>query len=154
MAEASIEFAVGALSFSGHGEESWLAAQLEKVLAAAPDLIGLEAEGEYVPSNGGQDVGEGNNGGGGFTTTLAKHLKDKGGETNQTVRFLATADWLRRRGDKELTTAKVTKALKNNQQKRLGNPADCLNKNVSKGFCEKTHKGFFLTPDGLKELGY
>jgi hypothetical protein len=42
--------------------------------------------------------------------------------------------------------------LVDNQQKRLANPADCLNKNVSKGFCEKNDGGFYITPEGLKKL--
>jgi hypothetical protein len=44
-------------------------------------------------------------------------------------------------------------ALAKNHQKRLANAADCLNKNVAKGYCEKTADGFFITPDGLKHLG-
>jgi len=69
-------------------------------------------------------------------------------------RFLATADWIRLRGESELTTSKVSKALLDNHQKRLGNPADCLNQNVRKGHCEKKGDGFFITPEGFKELRY
>jgi hypothetical protein len=87
-----------------------------------------------------------------FSTSLASYIKEKGGESNQVDRFLITADWLRRRGNSKLTTAAVSKALTDNHQKRLANPADCLNKNVSKGFCEKSDGGFYITPEGLKKL--
>jgi hypothetical protein len=54
---------------------------------------------------------------------------------------------------KELTTSAVAKALKENHQKRLANASDCLNQNTKKGFCEKSGKGFFITPEGLTHLG-
>lgn len=88
------------------------------------------------------------------TASLASHIKSKAAEKNQTLRFLATADWLRLRGMETLTTAAVAKALLDNHQSRLGNPADCLNKNVAKGCCEKVNGGFYITPEGLKELGH
>ncbi len=88
-----------------------------------------------------------------FTVSLAAHIRSKGKETNQVHRFLVTADWLRRRGSGVLSTASVSKALSDNHQSKLTNPAECLNKNVSKGFCEKNKDGFFITPEGLKELG-
>ncbi len=50
---------------------------------------------------------------------------------------MATADWLRLKGETNLKTALVGKALSDNHQKKLGNPADCLNKSVAKGHCEK-----------------
>ena len=78
----------------------------------------------------------------------------QGGESKQVNRFLSTADWLRRRGNENLTTAAVTKALRDQKQKRLTNPSDCLNNNVSKGYCEKGGGGFFITPDGLTKLGH
>jgi len=65
---------------------------------------------------------------------------------------LATAEWLHRKGHKNITTRDVAKALQDNHQKRLGNPADCLNKNVSKGHCEKIGKEFFVTDDGRETL--
>jgi hypothetical protein len=54
-----------------------------------------------------------------------------------------------------LTTSSVVKALSANNQPRLGNPADTLNQNVKKGFCEKRKDGtsFFITPEGLHSLG-
>lgn len=88
-----------------------------------------------------------------FDVSLATYIRTKGAEGNQVQRFLVTADWLRRRGQ-QLTSGAIAKALTDNQQSRLANPADSLNKNVAKGFCEKTKDGFFITPEGLRELGY
>ena len=150
MPDAKLDFSFGALSFAGEGEQDWLSKQLDKILAAAPALSKLP-----TPSPGDEHgshdaaVHQGN-----FTEPLASHIKAKGGETNQVKRFLAAADWLRLRGAKALTTTAVTKALSDNQQKKLGNTADCLNKNVTKGFCEKSGDGFYITPLGLKELGH
>lgn len=148
MAESKIEVTVGAVRFSGEGDQAWLADQLDKVLKAAPEIATSAAS---VGSPAGP---VGAIAGGQLTTTLAAHIKKHGGEVNQVDRFLITADWLRLRGAANLTTAAVAKALKANQQKRLANPSDCLNKNVTKGNCEKANGGFFITPDGLKKLGY
>jgi hypothetical protein len=99
-------------------------------------------------------VGAADDGGAeGFDVSLASHIRAKCPDGSQLQRFLATSDWLRRRGQ-SLTSGAVAKALVDNQQPRLANPADCLNKNVGKGFCEKTKEGFFITPEGLRELGY
>ena len=153
MANGKIEFALGSLTFSSEGEEKWVAAQLDKVLAAAPGL--QTAPTKAVATGGSAEHRAATSGSSGsFTTPLGKYIKEKGGDTKQVERFLATSDWLRRRGTGELTTASVTKALSSNHQKGLGNPADCLNKNISKGFCEKKDNGFFITPDGLAHLGH
>jgi hypothetical protein len=88
-----------------------------------------------------------------FEISLASYIRSKAAEGSQALRFLVTADWLRRRG-RPLSAAAVAKALVENQQSRLANAADCLNKNVAKGWCEKNGDGFFVTPEGLKELGY
>lgn len=153
MAQAKIELTVGNVSFSGEGEESWLSEQLEKVLDVAttltvqqPDPPEGESEDPDVP------VATANTGD--FKTSLVNHIRDKKAESNQVQRFLAAADWLRRRGATTLTSSGVAKVLADNHQKRLANASDCLNKNVSKGYCEKTKTGFFIAPDGLKHLGY
>jgi len=88
-----------------------------------------------------------------FDASLASHIRSKCTDGSQVKRFLVAADWLRRRG-LPLSSTSVAKALAENHQARLANPADCLNKNVAKGFCEKTKDGFFVTPEGLAELGY
>jgi hypothetical protein len=85
--------------------------------------------------------------------TLPAFLKAKQVGGNQVQRFLATAEWLHLRGRKMLKTADVSKALRDNHQSRLGNPADCLNKNVAKGHCEKTGSEFFVTDEGRALLG-
>lgn len=72
----------------------------------------------------------------GGDVSLAAYIKSKKGEQSQMTRFLATAFWLSNRSNDPLTATAVAKALSGNHQKKLANPADCLNKNVSKGFCE------------------
>ena len=54
-------------------------------------------------------------------------------------------DWL---GATPLTARGVSRALKVNQLAQLANAADCLNKNVAKGFCKKEGVGFVITPAG------
>jgi hypothetical protein len=135
-----IEIKIGNLSFTAEGDQDWLGEQLSKVMAAAsPSIAQSESGGEWHTAKAGP--------------TLASYLKATGGESRQVQRFLATAGWLYRRGNTSLTTAAVAAALADNHQKRLGNPADCLNQNVSKGYCEKQKDGFFITPEGWKALG-
>ena len=152
MTEAKIELDLGTLSFSGEGEQEWLAQQLDKIIEAAPGLTRMEpshSDRIEIPPQFGSSTNNSD-----FIEPLATYIKAKDGDSSQVQRFLATADWLRRRGETKLTTAVVTKALRENHQKRLSNPADCLNKNVAKGYCEKQGNGFFITPDGLKALGH
>jgi len=151
---ASVDLTLGALTFSATGPPDWLGAQLDRVIAAATEMLdaGLvtvqeEPESSLVASEPSMASEE-------FRGSLSSHIREKNGESNQVQRFLATADWLRRRGDQTLTTSKVSAALKEGHQKRLSNASDALNKNVGKGFCEKTSDGFFITPDGLSALGY
>jgi hypothetical protein len=151
MAEASIQFELGAIKFSSEGSEAWVAKQLEYVISQLPELskaaeiapppahIQPNSPATKTPSSVG---------------SLASHIKEKGGEGNQVQRFLATADWLRLKGEKNLKSTLVSKALQENHQKKLSNPADSLNLNVAKGYCEKTPDGFFITPEGLKALGH
>jgi hypothetical protein len=150
MTDSKIDVTVGAVRFAGEGDQAWLAEQLDKVLQAAPKIATVQNTPAGTTGGGKAAQPEG----GELTTTLASYIKEKGGETSQVDRFLIAADWLRRRGASKLTTVGVTKALKDNHQKRLANSADCLNKNVSKGYCEKADGGFFITPEGLKKLGH
>jgi hypothetical protein len=158
MAQAKVELMVGKVSFSGEGEETWLAEQIDKIIDAATTLSSVaaldeDADSDDEQANGVVEPGAPPNNPA-FQVSLVSHIRAKKGESNQLQRFLVTADWLRQRGSSALTTGNVAKALLDNQQKRLANPADCLNKNVGKGFCEKTKTGFFITPEGLKHLGY
>ncbi len=153
MSGTKIEVVVGPVSFTGEGDQVWLAEQLEKVLKAAPGVLGAHpvsspAPGAPATAQAQQTPAVA------FTTSLATYIKEKGAESSQVDRFLVVADWLRRRGNANLTTAVVSKALLDNHQKRLANPADTLNQNVSKGLCEKNSGGFFITPEGLKKLGH
>lgn len=139
---SKIEIAYGAVTFSGEGEDAWLATQLDKVLKLL----------EKAPPPARTETKDTTGNPGEFTTSLANYLKQKKATSAQVRKFLATADWLRMRGEPLSTTA-VAKALSANQQGRLGNPSDCLNKNVGRGFCVKEGAGFYITPEGLIELG-
>lgn len=144
MSQVKIQIKVGELEFSGEGEQAWVSTQLERVLKVAPTLAA--AKGTERSAGGGMsnDTQPGVVG----SQSLGSFLRDKNAAVNQVKKFLATAAWLHAKGKKRLTTADVTRALKDNSQSRLGNPADCLNKNVSKGFCEKDGKEFFVTSEG------
>jgi hypothetical protein len=150
MSEAKIQIKIGEVEFSGEGEKAWVAAQLERILKVAPTIVAatppLASRRAAAPSGDGS-----NHELAASAQPLATFLRDKNA-TNQVKRFLATAAWLQSKGKDRLTTADVTRALKGSNQSRLGNPADCLNKNVAKGHCEKDGKEFFVTTDGLSSL--
>ncbi len=142
---------IGNVEFSGEGQQAFLDVQLQRVveaLSSSPSLA--KSEEPMTPASG---VGSSGNSAK-FSASLASHIKAMKADGNQVRRFLATADWLRLRGASTVTTAAVSKALIDNQQARLANPALCLNRNVAKGYCEKISGGFYITPEGLKELGY
>ncbi|QBR70197.1 hypothetical protein CU048_01660 [Beijerinckiaceae bacterium] len=141
-----IEIKIGAMSFSAEGDQDWLSEQLTKVIEAAAARCQDSVE---TPKSDASPFVDSQS----FKLSLASYIKSKEAETNQVMRFLATAGWLRNRGTKDLTTSGVAKALSENHQKRLANPSDCLNKNTAKGYCEKSKHGFFITPEGLKVLG-
>jgi len=148
MADAKIQIQVGSISFSGEGEGRWLSEQFDKALKNIPALVqvapALPIEGNAPPATPAAGRASG---------TLASFLKLKNASTQQVRKFLATAVWLHDRERRErLGTGDVTKALSDNHQSRLSNPADCLNKNVGKGFCEKDGKQFFVTDEGRDEL--
>lgn len=140
---------LGKLEFSGEAQQAFLDAQFQRFVAAIP-AGAIEAEEVEKPASG----GAGEVPAGKFTASLASHIKARAAEGNQNRRFLATADWLRLRGMDTITVAAVSKALIDNHQSRLANSGVCLNRNVAKGFCEKISNGFYITPEGLKELGY
>lgn len=151
MSESKIEIKIGQITFSGQGEPEWVAKQLDKILSQAEKLIQL------VPLAEDSGSGDGGQRPMGRDTAIAKKtlpafLQEKNATRNQVKKFLAAAVWLEAKGQNRLTTADVTKALKDANQTRLGNPADCLNKNVNKGHCEKDGKQFFVTDDGKNSL--
>jgi len=144
-----VEIKIGNMSFTAEGDQEWLGEQLSKVIdAAATSPVAGEAP-KVTSISEGNSAGQSTSHGG----SLAAYLKAKGGDDKQVQRFLATAAWLFRRGQKELSPSAIAKALQENHQKKLANSADCLNKNVSKGNCEKTKDGFFITAEGWAALG-
>jgi hypothetical protein len=146
-----IEIKIGNLSFAAEGDQEWLSEQLSKVMdAASPAIIGSERNDSLASGKAAAAPPSVP----GAVGSLATYLKATGGESKQVQRFLATAGWLFRRGTTNLTTALVATALAEHHQKRLGNPADCLNQNVTKGYCEKQKDSFFITPEGWGALGW
>jgi hypothetical protein len=151
MSDSKIEIKVGNISFSGQGEQDWVANQLDKILAQAEKLIQLAPEdkdnGPIVEGKSpiGMDLSI-------AKQTLRAFLQEKNATQNQVKKFLATASWLESKGQTRIQTSDVIKALKDANQTKLGNAADCLNKNVTKGHCEKDGNTFFVTDDGKKSL--
>ena len=148
-----VEIKVGNLSFAAEGDQDWLAEQLTRIMSAAEPIISKSEVGDRRADASGAKSPGLDKSAGATATSLATYLKNAGGESKQVQRFLATAGWLFRRGAENLTTAAVSAALAEHHQKRLGNPADCLNQNVSKGYCEKRKDGFFITPEGWSAIG-
>jgi len=151
MSESKIEIQIGQITFSGEGDQKWLAEQLDKILAQAEKLIQLAPE-----SNDTGDMNAGRRPMGKDSSiaekTLPAFLQEKDATSSQIKKFLATAVWLEAKGQNRVQTGEVTRALKDANQKRLSNPADCLNKNVRKGYCEKNGKQFFVTDGGRNSL--
>jgi len=151
MSEAKIDIKIGQIQFSGEGDQDWVGKQLDKIIAQADKLIKLapsseenvRGSGDHTPMVADVTI---------VKKTLPAFLGEKGATTNQNRRFLATAVWLDAKGKKRLQTRDVAGALKSANQARLGNPADCLNRNVSKGYCEKDGNQFFVTDEGRKSL--
>lgn len=149
MADAKIGFTIGTISFSAEGEEAWVTKKLDEILAKIPELLEIapevtsQADLDPDPSTGDAKIAK---------KTLASFLKEKSATTVQVKKFLATSVWLHAKGNKRLKTAQVTKALKDSNQTRIGNPADILNKNLTKGHCEKDGTQFFVTDDGKDSL--
>lgn len=155
MSDAKVEIKVGQIQFSGQGEQDWVAKQLDKVLAQAEKLIQLappadtdtdtdtKGDGHHKPMGKDPSIAK---------KTLPVFLNEKGAAKSQVKRFLATAIWLEAKGKNRLQTSEVVAALKAANQARLGNASDSLNKNVTKGFCEKDGDQFFVTDDGKNSL--
>ena len=142
-----IRFSIGDMSFEGEGDQQWLDRHIQELI----DKFGQTRV--SMPAGETEETSDQTSDPSTPIGSLATYIREKGGETVQIKRFLATAAWLWHREDRELTSKKVSAALRDNQQKRLGNTADCLNKTVARGFCEKTPNGFFITPEGWSHLG-
>ena len=142
-----IELTIGDVSFAGKGDQDWLDQQIRMLIDVATREKTSSSADDVSPKpepKQNETVSTG---------SLASYLRAKGADSVQLQRFLATAGWLYHRGTRDLTTRAVSKTLQENQQKRLSNASDCLNKNVARGFCEKTASGFFVTPEGWRHLG-
>jgi hypothetical protein len=156
MSDSKIQIKVGIIEFSGEGNQDWLATQLDKILERAPELLKIELENPKVqqvvkdiiiPSSiDKNDVLKPSN--------LSIFLKEKNATVAQVKKFLTTAAFIQLNGKTRITTSDVNSALKAANQSKLNNASDCLAQNVKKGFCEKDgSSGFFVTTDGLSDLG-
>lgn len=151
MSNVKIEIKFGELSFTGEGEAEWIEKQLDKILERLEILSHLHKktehkgpiEASHVPMEEDSKIAG---------LALPAFLKEKAATTVQVKKFLATAIWLEARGNRNLRTADVTEALQKSQIGKINNPADCLNKNVRKGFCEKNGDEFFVTQEGKDSL--
>lgn len=149
MADAKIQFKLGAIEFTGEGEKDWIAQQLDKILEKAPNLVALVPAKAAGEGGGHKPMGTDPQIAG---KTLPVFLREKNATSNQVKKFLATAIWLEAKGKQRMTTSDVTKALKDSNQTRLGNPSDKLNQNVTKGYCEKDGNEFYVTEEGKNSL--
>ena len=143
-----IKIKLGKKSFSAEGDQEWLDKQVSKFLDVTASGNIVETTTTNLPEpESAREIAA-------FKETLPTFLRSKSATTIQNKRFLATAGWLHRRGNKLLKTTDITKALRDSQQAKLGNASECLNQNIKKGFCEKSSDGsFFVTPDGWRDLG-
>lgn len=156
MGEARIQVKVGAIEFTGEGEQDWVATQLDKILDRSEQLVTFatrEPESAAVANSDQGPVHQPMSADAIIAAkTLPTFLSEKNASKSQVRKFLATAIWLESKGQKRLTTSDVSRALKDSNQSKIGNAADCLNKNVAKGFCEKDGKQFFVTQEGRNSL--
>ena len=143
-----IRIKVGDVEVDYDGAEAFLTKKL-------PELVGrLRPTGSrQAPGTGGDQKPGGHTAKHQATNgSLAGYLIATKAKQNQVRKFLATAAWLQQKGNERVSTADVTKALKVARQGKLTNPADCLNKNVGKGHCEKDGKQFYVLEDGYELL--
>lgn len=153
MATAKIELTLGSIAFSGEGEETWVSAQLDKILERAPALVKIVPQMEatsqaaaVLPKQVSALADDAIS-----SQTLSSFLRARDAKSGLR-RFLATAVWLHARGSPRLSTGDVTKALRDSNQSRLTNASDCLSKNVSKGYIERDGKRFFVTDEGKESV--
>jgi hypothetical protein len=155
MSASKLKLQYSGFVFEAEGEPSWIESQLEKFNSRVDSLRATttqpngNANTQIAPATvavnpppSGAPVGN-----------LASFLIAKSATVNQVRKFLVTAEWLHQKGTQVITTTMVAKALSDYRQSRLGNPSDCLGKNIGKGYCEKTEGGFFVTPEGRASIG-
>jgi hypothetical protein len=151
MSESKIQIKVGIVEFSGEGDQNWLAAQLDKILEKIPELLQIELNSPGVPPANNNNIPPANNGE--KPTVLSTFLRERNSTTNQTKKFLATAAYLQLNGKSTLATSDITKALDDSKQGKLNNPSLALINNIKKGYCEKSGKDFYVTPEGFTSIG-
>lgn len=149
MGEAKVFIKVGGFEFSGEGDQEWVAKQLDKILAKADELTNLSPPVREAPAENHKPMGID---AGIAKKALRAFLSEKGATKNQIKKFLVTAIWLEAKGKARLSTGDISKALKDANQSKLSNPSECLKQNVSKGYCEKDDKEFFVTVEGKASL--
>ena len=152
MDTVKIEIKIGEIQFSGEGSPSWLEKQLDKILSKSDMFLKLSSSltNKSVPVMALSNDLKNNEI---VTQALGTFLKNKNATSNQTLKFLVTSIWLEAKGKNRLKTSDVTDALKKANQSKLGNASECLNKNLSKGFCEKDGNDFYITDEGRSSLG-
>ncbi len=149
MAEARLEITLGSNTFLAEGSEGWVSEELERFLTELPKSAAFNPAASGNGHRGSTDVVPEDK----ASITLPTQLQQTASTANQIRKFLATAVWLQDRNNGlDVKTADVTKALRDSRQNSLTNAAECLNKNVGKGFCEKTASGFFVTSEGKASL--
>lgn len=157
MSEAKIEIQIGEVRFSGVGEQEWLTLQLDKILDKAKELVELVPQPAAAPNNIAQTphkAADFSNSSAVANQSLSSFLKSKNATTAQVDKFLATAIWVEAKENKNrLKTSDISRALSNASQTKLNNPALTLIQNVSKGYCEKDGKEFFVTQEGKDKMG-
>mgnify|MGYP006277550921 CR=1 FL=1 len=156
MADAKIEVEVGQFRFSGEGEQQWLAQQMDKILKSAESLTKLAPPPTpQPPSGGGNEEKHGGDDSEHRKTTdaLPQFLQKANATKSQVDKFLATAEWLHRKGNRLIKTGDVTAALREAHQGKLANASVSLASNSKKGYCVKDGGGFYVTDEGRTHLG-
>jgi hypothetical protein len=156
MSDSKINFKIGTIEFTGEGDPDWVSTQLDKILNKVPELLKVVPIDKPKDSN---DLLDNKSKQSEMTkavkpSNLSVFLREKNASTNQVKKFLATSAFLQLNGKDRLTTSDITKALKEANQTKIGNPSEYLNQNVKKGHCEKDgSKEFFVTSHGFEYLG-
>lgn len=149
MGTAKVQFKINNIEFSGEGEDSWVATQLDKIIQNAPHLLKNSA----LPNEDSNDSGRKDDNQESDFGSLVSYLKSNSKVgTNQAKRFLATAFWLSKGRKEQVSTSDVTKALRENHQTKLSNASECLNSNVRQGYCVKEGNKFYITSEGIEAL--
>lgn len=154
MANAKIDLTIGGISFSGEGEESWLANQLDKIIEKAADLIKIAPSPQVITEVAGPTT---THEAATADTAIAAHtlpsfLKEKNANKAQTKKFLATALWLQARGQERMLTKDIVKALKDSSQNRLANASRELGRNITNGCIARDGDQFSVTDQGKASL--